>query len=161
MSGELGWSYRQVFGRGSFVDLEDHGPRLSLRRWDRLPGRLFLNSGYDLLAYFSGPSDRSRISNTLRLGLGYDFTPKLQGSLIYRLMHNEFTREDIDDTRHEAGVQANYRLWRNVYLGASVSYIFGDAVSLLSKNSEDFNSTRDLDNLSLGVTLSVNIPLLR
>ncbi len=161
MVGELGWSYRQVFGLGSFVDLEDHGPRFSLRRFDRLPGRLSLNSSYELLAYFSGPSDRSRVSNSIRLGLGYDFTEKLHGSLNYRLMHNEFTREDLDDTRHEAEVQARYQLWRNVYLGASVSYLFGDAVSLLSKNSEDFNSTRDLDNLSLGITLSVNIPLLR
>lgn len=127
MSGEIGWTFRQIYGLGPFNNLTDHGARLGIKRSDRLFTDAFLNSSYEIQAYFSDPTDHSRIAHFLRLGLSYGFTPKLHGLLNYRLIHNEFTHNDLDDTRHETGLRVNYQIWRNVAVGASVSYLAGDA----------------------------------
>lgn len=160
MSGEIGWTFRQIYGLGPFNNLTDHGARLGIKRSDRLFTDAFLNSSYEIQAYFSDPTDRSRIAHFFRLGLSYGFTPKLHGLLSYRLIHNEFTHNDLDDTRHETGVRVNYQIWRNVAVGASVSYLAGDAVSLLTSNPAEFNQPRDLNHVTFGVELGINIPLL-
>lgn len=160
LSGDLGWTFRQIYGLGSFNNLTDHGARLGIKRSDRLFTDAFLNSGYEIQAYFSDPADRSRVVQFFRLGLGYGFTPKLHGLLSYRLIHDEFTHNDLDDTRHETGVRVNYQIWSNVVVGASVSYLAGDAVSLLTRNPAEFNQPRDLNHVTFGVELGINIPLL-
>ncbi len=162
MTGQLGWSYRRIYGLGSFNDLSEHGVQLSLKRTDDFKSGFFLSSNYDLFAYFSDPNDRSRVASNFRLGLGYNFSPDLQGSLNYRLVHDDFTRTDLNDTLHEFGALLSYRIWKNIFIASSVSYLRGDSIALLkAATAPDLTSSdsRDLSNVVFGVQLWANIPI--
>ena len=153
MSGELTWRYRSVFGLGSSNDLFENSARLALRRVDWFSPKLFLKSGYELQANFADPTSRSRISNIAGLGLGYNFSSKLQGLVNYRLFYDDFTRQNRNDLRHEIGAQLVYQLQPDIFIGGSVSYVVGDGTNLLNNNPQDLN------NISVGVHLGFNVTL--
>lgn len=152
--GELGWGYQQIYGLGSNDDSSENDVRLAVSRVDELNSRLFLNSGYELIASFNQDEDRSRISNRLRLGLSYDLTANLQGLLNYRFIYDDFTRRDRLDSRHQLSAGLIYRFNRNVFLGGSVSYLFGESLDLLNDNN-----SRDFDGVSVGINFGLNLPL--
>lgn len=154
MSGELTWKYRSVFGIGSSNNLFENSAKLALRRVDQLSSRVFFKSGYEFEANFTDPTSSSRISNIAGLGLGYNFSPKLQGIVNYRLFYDDFTRQNRNDLRHEIGTQLIYQIQPDVFIGGSFSYVVGDGTNLLD------NDPRDLDNISIGLYLGVNVTLL-
>lgn len=157
MSGDLGWTYQRIYGLGSLAGLEDNGVRLSLRRDDALVPELFLQSGYELQANFSRPVDRSRLSHRLNLNIRYSLLPKLWAGISYWLFHNDFTHLEISDTYHEVGPQIFYYPWdnNNTYLGASVAYIFGNNLDLLSSSDKP----EEVDNFSVRLQLGVDFTL--
>ncbi|NER21744.1 MAG: hypothetical protein F6J96_13820 [Symploca sp. SIO1C2] len=153
MSGELGWEHRQLYGTGSFDDLIENSAQFTVRRVDRFSSDLFLDSGYQLKVSFAEPEIQSRVSNALNLSLGSDISPQLQGLLNYRFIYDDFTRQSRLDTRHQVSAQMIYKLDPNIFIGASLSYLFGDSFDLLVGNSRNFN------DISIGVNFGVNIPL--
>lgn len=159
MSGQLGWLRRELFGVGSSNDLVENSILLSLARRDLLSessaNKLTLNSGYDFLAIFSEPNSdfRNRLSHRPRIGLYYDFTPKLQGRLSYRLILDDFIRRADTDIRQQVSAQTIYKFNRNIFVAGSVSYLFGSFTNQLTADSQDF------DGFSFAVNVGVNIPL--
>ncbi|MEB3356710.1 MAG: outer membrane beta-barrel protein [Synechococcales bacterium] len=152
--GDLGWRYRQIYGLGSNGDSSENAAQLVISRFDELNSRLSLNSSYELRASFNQDADRNRISNRLSLGLQYDLTSNLQGLLNYRFIYDDFTRRDRLDSRHQLSAGLIYRFNRNVFLGGSVSYLFGESLDLL-----DDNNSRDFDGVSVGINFGLNLPL--
>lgn len=176
MSGELGWRYGQYYvaehmndpSMRNPQDLQEQGVRLALHRTDRLPLDVFVSSNYEFQANFSDPVDRSRIANYFSGGLGYDFTNKFQGTVFYRLKHDDYTRRTINDgaTRHEFQAQLSYQASKYINLAGTVSYLFGESIDLLRNptlvdgttfNTDDAN---ELNNVSFGFRIRANVPLL-
>jgi hypothetical protein len=154
MSLGLGWNYQQIYSEFDFDnDLSEHTARLSWNRTDQLERRLFLNSRYQLSASFAQDEEQSRLTNSAGIGLSYSFTPRLQGLLDYRLVYNTFF-DNPDALRHQLGTQLNYQITRNFLIGGSISYVFGEGNNLLD------DEVRDLNNVSLGLHLQYNLPLL-
>ena len=157
MSLGLGWGYRQIYGINNTEDLTEHSVRLNWSRLDQLDRKLFLKSDYELRANFAIGSDVDRVTNSIGIGLNYSFTPELQGLVGYRLIYNDFTRDDLLTTAHQLGAQLSYHFDRNIFIGSSISYLFGETANLLDNNNPQ---ERDLNNLSLGFHVGFNVPLL-
>jgi hypothetical protein len=169
-TGELGWRYGQFYVNDKIPtnqNLQEQGVRLALNRIDWLPYDFFFQTNYEIQANFSDPVDRSRISHYLSAGLGYYFTNQLQAAVFYRLRHDDFLYRSINDsaTRHEFQGQLSYQFNKYINLAGTVSYLFGDTIDLLRNpvNTDgSFNtaSTNDLANLSFGLRLNANVPIL-
>ena len=155
MSLGLGWGYRRLESN-DFDDLSEHSVRLNWNRIDQLERRLFLNSGYGFRASFAQEPERSRATNNVGLGLNYSFTPELQGVLGYRLINDIFFDNSKADStvKHQLAAQLSYQINRNLFIGGSVSYLFGESIDLLSLGFPE-----EFDNLSFGLHLGLNVPL--
>jgi hypothetical protein len=151
---ELGWLQERLYEKGSDNELVDNSVRLAVGRRDRLSSKLSLDSGYELRVSFASPIDRSLVRNTLTVGLGYDITPRLQGRLDYQVVFDDFTRQDLLNTRQQVSALAIYYLNRNKFISGSVSYLFGDSYNRL-RNSEIEN----LNDLSIGVNIGYNLSI--
>ena len=156
MSLGLGWGYRRLETDDHIEDLSEHSVRLNWNRIDQLERRLFLNSGYGFRASFAQDPEQSRATNNVGLGLNYSFTPELQGVLGYRLINDIFfDNENADATvKHQLGAQLSYQINRDLFVGGSISYLFGESIDLLRPGSLE-----DLNNLSFGLHLGLNVPL--
>jgi hypothetical protein len=108
-----------------------------------------LDSFYELRASFANPDAQNRITNTVGTRLRYDITPQLQSALDYRLTFKNFTIVDRADTEHQLSALAIYNINPDLFIAGSISYLFG-------RSSE---STIDLNNLSFGLSLGLNLPL--
>nr|WP_242043648.1 MULTISPECIES: outer membrane beta-barrel protein [Cyanophyceae] len=146
--GEIGWSNQQLFDDGDRF-FNDHSLRLTLARRDPLASDLRLDSFYQLRLGFADPSDRSRITNTVGVGLNYNLQPDLQVGLDYQLTLTNFTQQDREDLYNQVVAQLSYDLSRNsrIILFGGVS--FGDS----SDSDVDFNSA------IFGASIDVNVPL--
>ncbi|MBD1870059.1 outer membrane beta-barrel protein [Cyanobacteria bacterium FACHB-471] len=146
--GEIGWSNQQLFDDGDRF-FNDHSLRLTLARRDPLASDLRLDSFYQLRLGFANPSDRSRITNTVGVGLNYNLQPDLQVGLDYQLTLTNFTQQDREDLYNQVVAQLSYDLSRNsrIILFGGVS--FGDS----SDSDVDFNSA------IFGASIDVNVPL--
>lgn len=148
--GQLGWVqdtlYQNEDGRRL---LRDNAIQLIVGRQDRLGEQLRLDSFYELRASFSNPDDQSRVANTVGTRLRYDITPTVQGALDYRLTLRNFTQVDRFDTEHQISALFIYNISPDVFLAGSASYLFGRSSS----------SAVDLNNLSFGLNLGINLPL--
>ncbi|MBW4642537.1 MAG: outer membrane beta-barrel protein [Goleter apudmare HA4340-LM2] len=150
MYGQLGWYQERLYRNGSGDRLLlDDSVRLSVGRQDQLNSRLRVDSFYELRASFATPNDQNRIANTLGARLRYDITPKLQGALNYRLSLKDFTQQDRFDTQNQFGLEAIYNINPDLFIGGSASYLFG--------SSSD--ASVDLNNVSVGVSIGLNVPL--
>lgn len=157
MSLGLGWGYRQIYGINSTEDLTEHSVRFNWSRLDQLDRKLFLKSDYEFRANFAIGSEVDRVTNSIGIGLNYSFTPELQGLVGYRLIYNDYTRDDLLTTAHQLGGQLTYYFDKNIFIGSSISYLFGETANLLdSSNPQE----RDLNNLSLGFHVGFNVPFL-
>lgn len=150
MYGQLGWLQDTLY-RNADGDrlLQENGVQLILGRQDQLGRKLRLDSFYELRASFANPDDQNRVVNTLGTRLRYDVTPQLQGALDYRLAFKNFTRVDRSDTEHQVSALAIYNINPDLFVAGSVSYLFG--------RSSD--AAIDLNNLSFGLSVGLNIPL--
>lgn len=148
--------YRQTYGVGRQFknDLTEYSARLGLSRIDQLEQGLSLYSSNDLQVSFAEAESQSRITNSLRLGLGYNFTPELQAALGYRFIYEDYTESSRITASHQVSAQTSYQFNRDLSLALAVSYLFGDSFDLLRTEE------RDLNNISVGLYLRYNIPLL-
>ncbi|MER3432934.1 MAG: hypothetical protein C4288_05750 [Leptolyngbya sp. ERB_1_1] len=148
--GQLGWVqdslYQNEDGRRL---IRDNAVQLIVGRQDQLSEKLRLDSFYELRASFANPDDQSRVANTVGARLRYDITPAVQGALDYRLTFKNFTQVDRSDTEHQISALIIYNISRDVFLAGSASYLFG----------RSSNSAIDLNNLSFGLNLGINLPL--
>ena len=146
---QWGWVQRQLYSEDSGSRLLlDNSLRFIVGRQDQLADKLRLDSFYELRARFTDPNDRNRLGNTLGARLRYAITPQLSSILGYQLTLNDFTRAARFDTRHQIRAATTYSINRTVFLGGTLSYLFG--------SSSD--SAIDLENFSAGLSLGVNIP---
>lgn len=146
---QLGWVQRQLYSEDSGARLLlDNSLRFIIGRQDQLADKLRLDSFYELRARFTDPNDRNRLGNTLGARLRYDITPQLSSFLGYQLRLDDFTRVARFDARHQIRAATTYSVNRTVFVGGSLSYLFG--------SSSD--SAIDLENFSAGLSLGVNIP---
>ena len=152
---EIGWLRRDLEGIEDFDDLIDNSIGLTLNHQEPITKRLRFRSRYQLQGHFTDSEDSDRISNRLRLGFDYGLSSKLQLSLDYRLTYSDFTQRDELRTRHQLGTRLIYQASEIIFIGTSLSYLFGEGF-----NSLGFDS-RDLNNLSLGVHLGLNLPLVQ
>ena len=156
MSLGLGWRYRQLYAQGNQLnDLSEHSVVLSWNRDDQLDRNLFLLSGYQFQANFAVNDEQSRITNSLRLSLGYSFTPELIGLVGYRFHYDSFTAQtspSFSGARNQLGTQIVYQINSELFIAASVSYLFGDSYDLLRLQR------RALNNVSVGFHVGLNIP---
>jgi Putative beta-barrel porin 2 len=149
MYAQLGWVNEQLYRDGSGQRLLlDNAVDFTVGRQDQLGKQLRLDSFYNLRASFTNPTDQSRVANTLGARLRYDFTPSFQGALDYRLTFKNFTDVDRFDTEHQISATATYSINPNLFIAGSVSYLFGNSS----------NSAIDVNNLSIGVVVGMNIP---
>ncbi|XGV98522.1 MAG: outer membrane beta-barrel protein [Leptolyngbya sp. BL-A-14] len=149
MYAQVGWVNEQLYRDGSGQRLLlDNAVDFTIGRQDQLGKQLRLDSFYNLRASFTNPTDQSRVANTLGARLRYDFTPAFQGSLDYRLTFKNFTDVDRFDTEHQISATATYSINPNLFIAGSVSYLFGNSS----------NSAIDVNNLSIGVVVGMNIP---
>jgi hypothetical protein len=148
--GQLGWTEERLYRDGSGDRLlRDDSIRLILGRQDQIAKQLRLDSFYELRASFSDPTDQSRVANTLGARLRYDITPQFHGALDYRLSFKNFTEVNRSDTEQQVSALAIYNINPNLFIGGSVSYLFGTSS----------NPLVDLPNFSVGVNVGLNIPL--
>ncbi|PSB30075.1 outer membrane beta-barrel protein [Stenomitos frigidus] len=149
MYAQLGWVNEQLFRDGSGQRLLlDNAVAFTVGRQDQLGKQLRLDSFYNLRASFTNPTDQSRVANTLGARLRYDFTPSFQGALDYRLTFKNFTDADRFDTEHQISATATYSINPNLFIAGSVSYLFGNSS----------NSAIEVNNVSIGVVIGMNIP---
>jgi hypothetical protein len=149
MYAQLGWVNEQLYRDGSGQRLLlDNAVDFTIGRQDQLGKQLRLDSFYNLRASFTNPTDQSRVANTLGARLRYDLTPSFQGALDYRLTFKNFTDVDRFDTEHQLSATATYSLNPNLFIAGSVSYLFGNSS----------NSAIDVNNLSIGLVVGMNIP---
>jgi hypothetical protein len=146
--GELGWSNQQLFSEGDRF-FNDHSLRLTLARRDPLADRLRLDSFYQLRLSFPDPSDRSRVINTLGVGLNYDVLRELQVGLDYQLTLTNFIQQDREDLYSQIVAQLSYNLSRNSSIILFGGFSFGDS----SSSTLDFNSS------IFGVSIDVSVPV--
>jgi len=148
--GQLGWVQDSLYRDSDGQRLiRDNAVQLVVGRQDQLGEQLRLDSFYELRASFANPDDQSRIANTVGARLRYDITPKVQGALDYRLTFKNFTQVDRSDTEHQISALIIYNISSDVFLSGSASYLFG----------RSSNSAIDLNNLSFGLSLGINLPL--
>jgi len=158
MALRLGWKYQKISYGIRFPevsDYSDHQIRLNLNRFDSLSDRTFLITNYGANVIFANGSfqNRNRWSNTAGVGLAYSLTPKMLGRLGYQLNYTSYF-EFEDALSHNVGAQLTYIFDDNLSVGGSVGYRFGEAIDLFSPRS----GTVDLNNLSFGVHINVDIP---
>lgn len=137
MYGEVNWINSQLFDRSDgdrFLD--DHAMRLLLVRSDAIAPRLSLDSFYLFRIGFANPPDRSRISNSLGVGLAYDVTPDLDVALDYRVSWTVFTEDDRDDFYNQVTASVIYDLTSRTQLSAYGGFSFGDS----TRSDINFNS---------------------
>lgn len=146
--GEIGWSNQQLFDDSDRF-FNDHSLRLSLARRDPLASDLRLDSFYQLRLGFADPSERSRITNTVGVGLNYNLQPDLQVGLDYQLTLTDFTQQDREDLYNQVVAQLSYDLSRNSRIILFGGFSFGDS----SDSEVDFNSA------IFGASIDVNVPL--
>jgi len=151
--GELGWSYRQLYGLGSRDDLSEHSARLNLNITESLSSQTFIRASNNLAGIFANPDERSRVSNTLSITLSHQLVPRLNGLLNYSFVYEDFTQEDITAIRQQVSSQLIYQLNQEFYVGASASYLFGDAVDLFTGDI-----SQSLENLSFGFYIGAEFP---
>jgi hypothetical protein len=147
--GEFGVAWRQLFtNRDSERALSDVSPRFRIGRQDLLAEDVQLDSFYELTASLTDPAEQQRIENTLGLGVGYDFNPKLRAGLSYRLTLADYTRLVRFDVRNLLRGTITYNEG-DVFVSGFLSYLFGSS-------SED---VVDLEDLSVGISFGINVPL--
>ncbi|WP_242041858.1 outer membrane beta-barrel protein [Alkalinema sp. FACHB-956] len=148
--GQLGWVQEKLYrSDGGDRLLRDNSLQFILGNQSQIGKKLRLDTSYELRASFADPDDQSRLNHTLGARLRYDITPQLQGALDYRLSFKDYTQVDRFDTEHQVSAMAIYNLSRDVFVAGNVSYLFG----------RSSNSDNNPNNLSIGVSLGVNIPL--
>ncbi|OUC16650.1 MAG: hypothetical protein B0A82_00810 [Alkalinema sp. CACIAM 70d] len=148
--GQLGWVQENLY-RSDSGDrlLRDNSLQLILGNQSQIGKKLRLDTSYELRASFADPDDQSRLNHTLGARLRYDITPQLQGALDYRLSFKDYTQVDRFDTEHQVSAMAIYNISRDVFVAGNVSYLFG----------RSSNSDNNPNNLSVGISLGVNVPL--
>ncbi|BAZ08297.1 hypothetical protein NIES4071_01020 [Calothrix sp. NIES-4071] len=149
MYGQIGWVQDRLYNNDGSRILLDDSVRLTIGRQDQLASQLRLDSFYDLRASFAEPKDQNRIANSLGARLRYDITPQLQGAIDYRLTFKNYTQQDRFDTQHQIGLDLIYNINQDLFIGSSASYLFGSSSA----------SSIDLNNLSVGINLGLNVPL--
>ena len=150
MYGRIGWSHRRLYRAGSGDELSStHAVNLTLGRQDRFSDDLRLDSFYRLQAYFVGPDDFSRLTNTLGANLRYALSPRVEGSVGYQLSLEDYTQAVRFDTKHRLRAGVTYRPGSDVYVSGLLSYLFGTS-------SDDDVA---LDGLSVGLVFGYNLPL--
>jgi len=148
--GQLGWVNDRLYNSNSGNrTLTDNSARLLIGRQDQLNPKLRLDTTYELRARFTHPTDRSRVTNSLGTRLRYDLSPDWQSTLSYRLAFNDYTQTGRFDTAHQIQAATTYTPTHNTFVSGFASYAFG-------RSSE---TTTDLENLSFGLGLGVNLPL--
>lgn len=148
--GQIGWVQDNLY-RADEGDrlLHDNAVQFIVGRQDTLGRSVRLDTTYELRAGFSNPSDQSRLDHNLGVRLRYDISPQLQAALDYRLTFRDYTQVDRFDTEHQISALAIYNLSPDVFISGNVSYLFG--------RSSAPNSNPN--NLSIGISLGVNVPL--
>lgn len=148
--GQLGWVQENLY-RSDSGDrlLRDNSLQFILGNQSQIGKKLRLDTSYELRASFADPDDQSRLNHTLGARLRYDITPQLQGALDYRLSFKDYTQVDRFDTEHQVSAMAIYNISRDVFVAGNVSYLFG----------RSSNSDNNPNNLSVGISLGVNVPL--
>lgn len=133
MSGEIGWSFQQLFiasddllglSRGTRF-LGDHAFRIDLNRRDQLSKKLSLNSYYQFRLGFADPADRSRVNNSLILSLNYDLQPNLQAGVDYLFSLSNFTQVKRQDLYNQISARLTYTPIQNTQLNIYAGYSFG------------------------------------
>ena len=81
--------------------------------------------------------------------LRYDFSADWQAALSYRLSFSEYTQNGRSDTAHQILAATTYTPTKDTFVTGFASYAFG--------NSSEVSA--DLDNLSFGIGIGVNLPL--
>lgn len=149
--GQLGWTQDRLYRSGNGDKLlVENAAVLAVGRQDQIGKNLRLDSFYELRASFAEPEEQSRVANTAGLRLRYDITPQLQGALDYRISFKNYTQVARSDTEHQVSAQAIYNITPDLFVAGSVSYLFGRSSSKVT----------DLDNLSVGLNVGFNLPLL-
>lgn len=154
--GQLDGTHRRLYNEGSGSQAAiENVIRLAIRRRDVLQPRLRLESDYELSARFidsfANGSASTRLANVIRAGLRHDVTDTLEVGLDYRAILDVFTDRSRVDLRHQLSGIATYRFNSQIFVRGSVSYLFGPFIDV-------FGNDRNLNNLSIGVNLGVNIP---
>ncbi len=148
--GELGWRNRQLFtDDGGDRFLNDHSVYLELSRRDSLAQKLTLDSFYELRVSFADPSNRSQLTNSVGVSLGYNPFPPLEVALDYQFAFADFTEQKREDQYHQLIGRLSYTLSRNSRLYLFGGHSFGD-----SSDSEV-----DFDGLVFGVGVDLNLTL--
>ena len=152
---EASWLRQNVEGLGDFDDEVINTVGLAFNRQEPITNRLRLQAIYQLQGYFTDSQDSDRVSNRLGLGFTYHLTSGFQANLNYRLTLSEFTRRNDSSTRQQISTSLIYKPSKETFVGASISYLFGEGFNSLGTD------TRDLDNVSLGIHFGLNFPLLQ
>ncbi|MEB3295471.1 MAG: outer membrane beta-barrel protein [Synechococcales bacterium] len=148
---QLGWLQESLYrAEGGDRLLRDNSLQIILGRQDQIAKKLRLDTTYDLRASFTDRDDQSRLTHSLGTRLRYDVSPQLQTALEYRLNLKDYTRVDRFDTEHQVSALATYSITPNLFVMGNVSYIFG----------RSSNPDNNPNNLSIGISLGANIPLL-
>jgi Putative beta-barrel porin 2 len=129
--------------------LRDNALNFTLGRQDQLGQQVRLDSFYALRASFTNPDPQSQLSHSLGARLRYDFSPKFQGAIDYRLTFKDFTQVARFDTEHQIGTSLTYAITPKLFVAGTVSYLFG----------RSSNAAVDLNNFSVGISVGLNVPL--
>jgi hypothetical protein len=135
--GQVGFLHERLYRTTANAFVVDNSLRLGVD-WERqLAPKLRLNTAYELRGSFtdqSTPFDRSRIANSLVVGLRYDITPQLESALGYQLVVNSFTGTNGftgkpigTKVEQQVGASMTYRFSSTTFVTGSVSYLFGRA----------------------------------
>jgi hypothetical protein len=144
------WLNQQLFRRDEDDRfLNDHQLRFAVGRRDRLARDLDLNTSYRFRLSLADPEERSRVINTLAVGLTYEIRPRLEADLSYQFVLIDFTQQNRNDSYHQLIAQLSYDISRDV----SIS-IFGGG--RLGNSSE---SRIDLNTGLFGINIGVSLPL--
>ncbi|HLP90364.1 MAG TPA: hypothetical protein VK184_17480 [Nostocaceae cyanobacterium] len=132
--GEIRFSNQQLFYansseffQGGDRFLNENAVRLSLGRRDPLTDKLKLDTAYELSLNFSDPARRSRVINSLWVGLSYDLAKPLQASLNYQLNLTDFSESDRYDQWHRVFGNLNYRVSETSNLNLQTGFNLGDS----------------------------------
>jgi hypothetical protein len=147
---QAGWSQDHLYRNGSGDRLlRDHSLQALIGRQDTLTDNLRLDTAYEFRASFSNPDDQSRVSQTIGGRLRYDWSPRFETAIDYRLSIQDYRKIVRHDTMHEVSAIATYHISPEFFVSGNVSYLFG--------RSSDVSKTPD--NFSVGVTIGANLPL--
>ncbi|MCY7407393.1 MAG: outer membrane beta-barrel family protein [Alkalinema sp. CAN_BIN05] len=119
LSGEIGWSYKQLTAAKEEVKnlfqgvrfFNEHSLRFDLTRQDPLSPSLKLITGYQFRWNFTGDIEKyDRLLNAGQISLNYKLSPRMEVGLDYQASWTHFTQQSRDDVSHYLGAHLSYEL---------------------------------------------------